>query len=125
MDTSASMALDEDLKPPGVGVGLSPYPYGLRFCLTATELEKLGYEGLPPAGTCLKIDAVGCVTRSTSEDPDADGDVDYVSVEVQITELAIEEVGESSGMDDDDDEGQPIDQSDRAERMYAKGKQPA
>lgn len=93
----------------------SPYPYGLRLHLTQVELEKLGYDGMPPAGTKVRIEAVACVTRAASEDPDADGDIDYLCVEMQITELGIEEEeGES-------DEGD----GDRAERMYAKGKQPA
>lgn len=92
----------------------SPYPYGLRLCLTQNELEKLGYTELPPAGTELRLEAVGCVTRSASEDPDADGDIDYLCVEVQITQLGVEQDGESK-----DDSGS------RAERMYAKGKQPA
>lgn len=95
---------------------VSPYPYGLRLCLTQEELEKLGYEGLPEAGTKVRIEAVACVTRAASEDPDADGDIDYLCVEMQITELGIEEEGESEGEDSD---------GDRAERMYAKGKQPA
>lgn len=94
---------------------VSPYPYGLRLCLTQVELEKLGYEGLPPAGTKVRIEALACVTRAASEDPDADGDIDYLCVEMQITELGIEEEEASSG------EGG----GDRAERMYAKGKQPA
>lgn len=91
----------------------SPYPYGLRLHLTQVELAKLGYEGLPPAGTKVRIEAVACVTRAASEDPDADGDIDYLCVEMQITELGIEEQGESE------------ESGDRAERMYAKGKQPA
>lgn len=95
----------------------SPYPYGLRLHLTQTELEKLGYEGLPPAGTKVRIEAVACVTRAASEDPDADGDIDYLCVEMQITELGIEETAASEGEDSDDD-------GDRAARMY-KGKQPA
>jgi hypothetical protein len=91
----------------------SPYPYGLRLHLTQVELEKLGYEGLPPAGTKVRIEAVACVTRAASEDPDADGDIDYLCVEMQITELGIEE-----------EEGESDEGGDRAERMY-KGKQPA
>lgn len=92
-----------------------PYPYGLRINLTQEELEKLGYKELPPAGTQLRLEAVGCVTRSASEDPDADGDIDYLCVEVQITELGVEQEGESAGVDDDEDSG-------RATRMYGKDK---
>lgn len=95
----------------------SPYPYGLRLCLTQQELEKLGYEGLPEAGTKVRIEAVACVTRAASEDPDADGDIDYLCVEMQITALGIEEEEGSAGEDSDNDS--------RAERMYSKGAQPA
>lgn len=89
-----------------------PYPYGLRINLTQEELEKLGFKDLPPAGTALRLEAVGCVTRSASEDPDADGDIDYLCVEVQITELGIEEEGESAGVGQEDGE--------RAGRLYGK-----
>lgn len=96
-------------------VSISPYPYGLRLNLTQDELAKLGYTELPPAGTELRLEAVGCVVRSSSEDPDADGDIDYLCVEIQITELGVEQEGEEK----EDKSGG------RAERMYAKGKQPA
>lgn len=88
----------------------SPYPYGLRLNLNQEQLAALGYDSLPPAGTTLRIEAVGCVTRSSSEDPDADGDIDYLCVEVQITEMGIEEEAPSAGK-----EG-----GDRAGRMYGK-----
>lgn len=91
----------------------SPYPYGMRITLNAEQLEQLGYEGLPPAGTTIRIEAKGCVVRAASEDPDADGDIDYLCVEVQITEMGMEEE-EASEEEDDDDEG------DRAGRMYGK-----
>lgn len=93
----------------------SPYPYGLRLHLTQVDLEKLGYDGLPPAGTKVRIEAMACVTRASSEDPDADGDIDYLCVEMQITELGIEETEASAGSDE---------AGGRADRMY-KGKQPA
>jgi len=105
--------------PCDVGMAMpagSPYPYGLRVTLNQEQLQALGYEGLPPAGTIVRIEAVGCVTRASSEDPDADGDIDYLCVEVQITEMGMEEEGESSGEDDDED-------GDRASRMYGKGKE--
>lgn len=97
-----------------------PYPYGLRLNLAQDDLQKLGYTELPPAGTMLRIEAIGCVTRASSEDPDADGDIDYLCVEVQITQMGLEEEGESAGEDKDDDAAVG-----RAERMYAQGSQPA
>lgn len=113
-----SMAREEGDSPYAVSAPMaSPYPYGLRLNLTQEELGKLGYTELPPAGTELRLEAVGCVTRACTEDPDADGDVDYVCVEVQITQLGVEQEGETQ---EDTDENYA-----RAERMYAKGKQPA
>jgi hypothetical protein len=113
-----SMAREEGTEATGIAMPMtvSPYPYGLRLCLTQEELEKLGYDGLPEAGTIVRIEAVACVTRAASEDPDADGDIDYLCVEMQITELGIEEEQESAGKDVDNDA--------RAGRLYA-GKQPA
>lgn len=90
----------------------SPYPYGMRLTLNQQQLEQLGYDGLPPAGTTLRIEAVGCVVRASTEDPDADGDIDYLCVEVQITEMGMEEEA-SSGKDEEEP-------GDRAGRMYGK-----
>jgi hypothetical protein len=89
-----------------------PYPYGLRLNLNQEQLAALGYDELPPAGTILRVEAVGCVTRSSSEDPDADGDIDYLCVEVQITQMGMEEETASSGKDGD--------AGTRAGRMYGK-----
>lgn len=99
---------------PAYPTACSPYPYGLRFTLNQEQLSALGYEELPPAGTTLRLEAMGVVTRASSEDPDADGDIDYLCVEIQITEMGIEEESESAGEDDDKDSG------DRAGRMYGK-----
>jgi len=98
--------------------GIAPYPWGLKIHLTHEELEKLGYDELPAAGTMCKIECVACVTRSATEDPDADGDCDFCSIELQITEMAMEEEEEGDEEDTDRDAG-------RAERMYGAGKQPA
>lgn len=95
-------------------MALCPYPYGLRLHLNQEQLAALGYAELPPAGTSLRIEAVGVVTRSSSEDPDADGDIDYLCVEVQITEMGLEEEEASTGEDSDRDAGE------RATRMYGK-----
>jgi hypothetical protein len=104
----------------GIDVGMampatSPFPYGLRLTLNQEQLEALGHEELPPAGTMVRIEAVGCVTRASSEDPDADGDIDYLCVEIQIIEMGMEEEKASSGEDSDEDAGG------RAGRMYGKG----
>lgn len=99
---------------------VSPYPYGLRLNLTQEELEKLGYTSLPPAGTEVHLEAVGCVVRSSSEDPDCDGDVDYLCVEVQITQLGVAE----GGKDKDEDAPAKVPGA-AAEKLYGKGKQAA
>lgn len=99
----------------------SPYPYGLRLNLNQDQLNALGIKDLPPAGTTLNLQAVAVITRSSTEDPDADGDVDYVCVEMQVTQLGLEEAGES---DDEEEDAEDVSVG-RAERMYAKGKQPA
>jgi hypothetical protein len=65
------------------------YPYGLRITLNEEQLEALGIE-MPKAGTALHIEAKAIVTRASTEDPDADGDIDYVCVELQLTELGVE-----------------------------------
>lgn len=91
-----------------------PYPYGLRLNLTQEDLKKLGYDGLPPAGTKLHLEAEGVVTRASSEDPDADGDIDYLCVEVQVTQLGMAETEESAGTD-------APDKPDRAQKLYGKG----
>lgn len=72
----------------------SDYPYGLRVTLHQEQLEALGFKELPKAGTQMHLEAVAVVTRSATEDPDADGDVDYVCVELQLTQLGIEQDGE-------------------------------
>jgi hypothetical protein len=68
----------------------SEYPYGLRITLNEAQLDALGLE-MPPAGTELHIEAMATVTRSSTEDPDADGDIDFVCVEMQLTRLGVEE----------------------------------
>lgn len=93
------------------------YPYGLRLNFTHEELEKLGYTELPPAGTEIHLEARGVVVRAATEDPDADGDIDYCCVEVQIKELGMEQEGET-----EEEEGED---TGRAERMYKKGEQKA
>lgn len=85
----------------------NPYPYSLRLNLTHEQLEKLGYSELPPAGTHIKLEATACVVRVESCDPDADGDIDYSCIELQIKELGIEQDGV------EDDEEEPSERSER------------
>lgn len=90
------------------------YPYGLRITLHEEQLEQLGLEGLPPAGTKMHIEAVAVVTRSATEDPDADGDIDYVCVELQLTQLGCEIDGEAEA-------GNKVERRhQKAARLYAK-----
>lgn len=67
------------------------YSFGTCLCLDETHLEQLGFTELPPAGTAFMIEAKAIVRRSSTEDPDADGDVDRASLELQITHLGLEE----------------------------------
>jgi hypothetical protein len=115
---SMKCELPKDCMPMMASCAGSPFPYGLRISLNQEQLETLGYDELPPAGTKCRIEAVGCVVRATSEDPDADGDCDYLCVELQITEMGMEEE-EASEEEDDDDDG------DRAGRMYGKKEEKA
>jgi hypothetical protein len=72
------------------GMPPAPYPCGLRLTLNQEQLQALGFKDLPSAGTQLRIEALATVTRSATEDPDADGDVDLINVELQLTELGCE-----------------------------------
>jgi hypothetical protein len=65
------------------------YPYSLAINLDAEQLKALGFDTLPSAGMQFKIEALGTVTRASTEDPDADGDVDYACACLQITDLAL------------------------------------
>ena len=80
------------------------YPYGLTLTLEAEQLEALGVslEELPSAGNGFHLEALGVIRRSSTEDPDADGDVDRVSLELQITHMGFEHEAAS---DSDDDAG--------------------
>ena len=115
--------VEEGGEPPTLArpTPLNPYPWGLRLNITHEQLAKLGYDELPPAGTEIHLEATACVVRCTSEDPDADGDCDYSCIELQIKELGIEQEGDA----EEDDEDEDGDNAARAERMYAKNKQPA
>ena len=78
------------------------YPYGLSLTLEAEQLEALGVslKELPSAGNGFHLEAYGVIRRSITEDPDADGDVDRVCLELQITHMGFEH--ESAGKNDND-----------------------
>lgn len=86
----------------------NPYPWGLRLSLSNEQLAQFGIEK-PMAGESYDVDALGVVVSVSADDQDADGDVDNVRVEIQITELALSKVADSSGND-----------SDAADTMYGK-----
>ncbi len=86
------------------------YPYGLCLRLDMEELAKLGIDldKLPTAGNGFHLEAMGVIKRSATEDPDADGDIDCVCLELQITHMALEhEAAEAAPKD-------------HAKRMYGK-----
>lgn len=68
----------------------SEYPYGLKLTLNEAQLEALGLE-FPEAGKELHLEARAVVTKASTEDPDADGDVDFVCVDLQLTHLGVED----------------------------------
>jgi hypothetical protein len=72
----------------------------LAPCLTLNheQLKALGFETLPVAGTRLEVTAVAVVTRSTTEDPDANGDIDYSHVELRLVELDCKEAAEPNAV---------------------------
>ena len=72
-------------------MGQEPYyPYGTCLTLDQDQLEALGLTELPPAGSAFTLEAKAIVRRSSTEDPDVDGDVDSACVELQITHLGLE-----------------------------------
>lgn len=107
-------------EPGEAGIGMpmatNPYPYGLRLSLTHEQLAKLGYSELPPAGTAITLEAKATVVRVTSEDPDADGDIDYSNIELQIKELGIEQ----DGVEEDGEETDGEVNERRATKLYGK-----
>ena len=86
-----NMATDpDDMASPMTEAPQGPaYPYGLAINLNAEQLKVLGINQLPSAGMQFKIEALGTATRASTEDPDADGDVDSACLCIQITDLAL------------------------------------
>lgn len=86
------------------------YPYGLCLCLTKDILEKLNMDGeLPDIGTIVKGGFMGKVTAVRAS---SDENSDNMTVEIQITDLGIEE-------DSIDDDKPKVSSS---ERLYGKNK---
>jgi hypothetical protein len=57
--------------------------------LNHEQLKALGLE-LPAAGTKLTLEAEAVVTHSSTEDPNADGDIDASHIELRLVELKVE-----------------------------------
>lgn len=74
-------------------VGMGDYPMGCCLHLSEEELDALGFEELPPAGTSFNIEARAVVVSSGTDDPDADGDIDHAHVRLQVTHLGLGEEG--------------------------------
>ena len=76
----------------------SPYGYGLRLCLNDDQCEALGIKTPLAAGSTVMVTARAVVTRAT-ESMEADGDDKGpdVSLELQITDMALKPGGRSAG----------------------------
>jgi hypothetical protein len=85
------------------------YPCCLSLMLDSEALAQLGIDDLPNAGTEFHLEAMGVITRSSTSDPDADGDVDSCCLSLQVTHLGFEHDEEPPLRDTD---------KDRAARMY-------
>ena len=85
------------------------YPFGLALHLDMEALEALGIDPMPTAGTEFHLEAHGVITHSSTSDPDADGDVDFCNLALQVKHLGFEHE-ESPPLKDTD--------ADRATRMY-------
>lgn len=89
--TLVDMELDDESKLDAVMPYPMPdkpdYPYGLRICLTHTELKKLGLEADCEIGDYLDLRAFATVTSiSMNDGPEGQ----TCRVELQIEKLAIE-----------------------------------
>lgn len=90
----------------------SPYPYGLCLSLNKEVIEKLHMDGeLPEVGAFV---TGGFIGKVTSVSRSADENNENMCVEIQITNLGIEE-----GEGDNDDDDKALTPS---ERVYGKNK---
>lgn len=94
LDDEASL----DYPSPIPGAEKPKYPYGLRICLTRSELEKLGLEPDCEVGDIIDLRAFAEVT-SVSKTQMEGGEENW-RVELQIQKLAV--TNESDEMPDDE-----------------------
>jgi hypothetical protein len=69
------------------------YPYGLRISLDSDSMEKLGFSNPLAVGKKLKVEAMVEVVSSSKYDSQSGTNV---SMELQITEMELEQEKESS-----------------------------
>src|SRR5579863_4011264 len=63
----------------------------IRIVLSQNHLKALGFPSLPTAGAKIHLQAVATVVRSSTEDPNADGDIDSASIVIQFSSLDCKE----------------------------------
>ena len=72
----------------------SKYGYGLCLYLDDDQCKALGLDRALPSGTLVKIEATGVVESTTERvDRDKDEETPEVSLNIQITNLAVEPNG--------------------------------
>lgn len=81
-------AREEAMNKPLGSMGDEEYPWSLRFTLDKDQLDKLGLDTLPAAGTELKIEGVAKVLESKTID--REGDDNTQSLELQVVKLGCE-----------------------------------
>lgn len=82
------------------------YPYGTSLTLDTDELKKLGISDLPEVGDEYTVNAIGKVTRVSSN---ASGSAESQSMELQITKLELVDA-------DEEQDSYAEDRATRAER---------
>jgi hypothetical protein len=83
--------MNELTKVPGATEGeLLPREH-LTLVLDREKLEALGFAQPPAAGCELYLGAVAVVVHSSTEDSDADGNIDRVKVVLRLTELVFDQ----------------------------------
>lgn len=73
----------------------NPYGYGTRICLDAEQCRALGITEPLPVGSHVAVEAKTVVVRGSEElEPTDKGGKPEVRVELQITDLGLQPVGE-------------------------------